>query len=60
MQDFYFLKRPEGGVRKAGTILFSLAHPNPITTAERIAGTGPEARFTRICASETEETMGRK
>lgn len=43
MQDFYLLEKPEGGVRKAGTILFQLAHPNPIYTAERIAGSGPQA-----------------
>lgn len=39
MQDFYLLPRPEDGVRKAGTILFAFAHPNPIFTAARVAGT---------------------
>jgi choline dehydrogenase-like flavoprotein len=45
LQDFYFLDRPIGGVRKAGTIIFALAHPNPILTAERIAGSGSGARW---------------
>ena len=36
-----------GGVRKAGTILFALAHPNPIFTAERIAGGAPGALWGR-------------
>jgi choline dehydrogenase-like flavoprotein len=45
MQDFYLLDKPVDGVRKAGTILFALAHPNPILTAERIAGTGSGARW---------------
>lgn len=40
LQDFYLLERPVEGVRKAGTILFSLAHPNPIFTAERVAAAG--------------------
>jgi choline dehydrogenase-like flavoprotein len=40
MQDFYFLDEPVDGVRKGGTILFALAHPNPIYTAERISGFG--------------------
>jgi choline dehydrogenase-like flavoprotein len=45
MQDFYLLKEPVDGVRKAGTILFSLSHPNPIYTAERLAGSGGNARW---------------
>ena len=43
MQDFYLLDKPQDGVRKAGTVLFAFAHPNPINTAERIAGIGPTA-----------------
>lgn len=38
MQDLYFLDKPVDGVRKAGTVLFALYHPNPINTVERIAG----------------------
>jgi choline dehydrogenase-like flavoprotein len=38
MQDFYLLGRPVNGVRKAGTIVFSLEHPAPIHKAEHIAG----------------------
>jgi choline dehydrogenase-like flavoprotein len=45
MQDFYCLESPVGGVRKAGTIVFALAHPNPILTAERIAGSGSATRW---------------
>jgi len=45
VQDFYFLDRPVEGIRKAGTIIFAMAHPNPILTAERIAGSGPNARW---------------
>lgn len=43
LQDFYLLDRPVDGVRKAGTILFTLAHNSPIFTAERrsSAGEGP-------------------
>ena len=37
LQDFYLLDRPVDGVRKAGTILFDWAHPNPISTAERFS-----------------------
>jgi choline dehydrogenase-like flavoprotein len=40
LQDFYFLDRPIDGVRKAGTVLFALEHPNPILKAEHIAGGG--------------------
>jgi choline dehydrogenase-like flavoprotein len=45
MQDFYFRDKPSDGVRKAGTILFSLDHPNPIQKAEHVAGTGVGARW---------------
>ncbi len=38
MQDFYLLEKPVDGLRKAGTVVFSLAHPAPIHTAEHIAG----------------------
>jgi choline dehydrogenase-like flavoprotein len=40
MQDFYFLERPIGNVRKAGTILFDWQFPSPISTAERLAHDG--------------------
>ncbi len=40
MQDFYFLEKETQGVRKAGTILFDWAHPNPILTAERLSRSG--------------------
>jgi choline dehydrogenase-like flavoprotein len=43
MQDFYMLKQPVNGVRKAGTVLFALYHPNPINTVERISGGGASA-----------------
>jgi choline dehydrogenase-like flavoprotein len=59
MQDFYFLDKPTDGVRKAGTILFALAHPNPIVTAERIAGTGSAARWgTKLKQALREEALG--
>jgi len=61
MQDFYLLDQPVDGVRKAGTILFALAHPNPIFTAERIAGAAaPEtARFgLRLKQALREEARG--
>jgi choline dehydrogenase-like flavoprotein len=45
LQDFYFLDRPVDGVRKAGTIIFAVAHPNAILTAERIAGSGSSTRW---------------
>jgi choline dehydrogenase-like flavoprotein len=45
MQDFYFMDKAVDGVRKGGTILFSLAHPNPILKAEHVAGTGPSSRW---------------
>ncbi len=41
LQDFYLLEKPINGVRKAGTLLFAFYHPNPINTAERVAGAGP-------------------
>jgi choline dehydrogenase-like flavoprotein len=37
MQDFYYLAKPVGGVRKAGTILFDWIQASPIFTAERFA-----------------------
>jgi choline dehydrogenase-like flavoprotein len=43
MQDFYLLDQPVAGMRKAGTILFALEHPNPILKAEHIAGMGAKA-----------------
>ena len=59
MQDFYFLDRPVDGVQKGGTILFALAHPNPIVTAERISGTGVEARWgARLKKALREEALG--
>lgn len=45
LQDGYLLDKPVGGVRKAGTLTFSFAHPNPIHTAERIAGHGARAAW---------------
>ena len=45
IQDSYLLKNPVNGVHKAGTTLFAFAHPNPIFTAERIAGQGPKAAW---------------
>ncbi len=59
MQDFYCLDQPVGGVRKAGTIVFALAHPNPILTAERIAGSGGGARWgARLKQALREEALG--
>lgn len=45
MQDFYYREAAPDGVRKAGTILFALVHPNPIQRAEHVAGTGNAARW---------------
>ena len=45
MQDFYELKKSVNGVRKAGTLLFAFYHPNPINTAERVAGRGADAAW---------------
>jgi choline dehydrogenase-like flavoprotein len=59
MQDFYFLDQPVDGVRKAGTILFALEHPNPILKAEHIAGTGGSARWgLRLKKALREEALG--
>ncbi|MGO8995960.1 MAG: GMC oxidoreductase [Polyangiaceae bacterium] len=59
MQDFYLLEKPVDGVRKAGTILFALAHPGPIHTAERIAGTGGTARWgVRLKQALRDEALG--
>jgi choline dehydrogenase-like flavoprotein len=59
MQDFYLLDKPVNGVRKGGTILFSLAHPNPIYTAERIAGSGGTALWgERLKKALREEAAG--
>jgi len=59
LQDFYLLDRPVDGVRKAGTIGFALAHPNPIFTAERIAGSGSETRWgVRLKQALREEAVG--
>jgi choline dehydrogenase-like flavoprotein len=59
MQDFYCLDRPERGVRKGGTVVFSLAHPNPILTAERIAGSGSGTRWgSRLKEALREEALG--
>ena len=41
LQDSYWLTKAKNGVRKAGTLLFAFYHPNPINTAERVAGSGP-------------------
>jgi choline dehydrogenase-like flavoprotein len=38
MQDFYLLEHPVDGLRKAGTVVFSLEHPAPIHKAEHVAG----------------------
>jgi choline dehydrogenase-like flavoprotein len=38
MQDFYLLEHPVNGLRKAGTVVFSLEHPAPIHRAEHLAG----------------------
>jgi choline dehydrogenase-like flavoprotein len=43
LQDFYLLDRPQDGLRKAGTLLFAFFHPNPINTAERVAGDAESA-----------------
>jgi choline dehydrogenase-like flavoprotein len=40
VQDFYAPDPPREGVRKAGTLLFLLAHANPIGRAERIMHRG--------------------
>ncbi|HUJ28491.1 MAG TPA: GMC family oxidoreductase [Myxococcales bacterium] len=45
IQDAYFLDQPRDGVRKAGTVVYAFAHPNPIFTAERIAGSGAQAAW---------------
>ncbi len=45
VQDFYWLPKPVAGLRKAGTILFAFYHPNPINTAERVAGRGASAAW---------------
>ena len=45
VQDFYLLDQPVAGLRKAGTLLFAFYHPNPINTAERIAGRGASAAW---------------
>jgi choline dehydrogenase-like flavoprotein len=59
LQDFYFFDRPVDGVRKAGTIIFAFAHPNPIYTAERIAGSGSEVRWgARLKQALREEALG--
>jgi choline dehydrogenase-like flavoprotein len=59
LQDFYFLDRPVGGVRKAGTITFALAHPNPILTAERVAGSGSSVRWgARLKQALRDEAVG--
>jgi choline dehydrogenase-like flavoprotein len=47
LQDLYLLDKPKDGVRKVGSVVFSLAHPNPIFTAERVAGSGADARWGR-------------
>jgi choline dehydrogenase-like flavoprotein len=43
LQDFYLLDKPKDGLRKVGTLLFAFFHPNPINTAERVAGDGEAA-----------------
>jgi choline dehydrogenase-like flavoprotein len=59
MQDFYYLERPVGGVRKGGTVLFDMGHPNPILRAEHIAGTGTGARWgTKLKKALREEAKG--
>ncbi len=59
MQDFYWLDQPVGGVRKAGTVVFALAHPNPILAAEHIAGSGSAARWgLRLKQALREEALG--
>ncbi len=59
LQDFYLLDHPVGGVRKAGTIIFAVAHPNPILTAERIAGSGSSTRWgSRLKQALRDEARG--
>lgn len=45
VQDAYVLQTPVNGVKKAGTVVYAFAHPNPIFTAERVAGAGPRAAW---------------
>jgi len=61
LQDFYFLDRPIDGVKKAGTILFALEHPNPILKAEHISGAGSGARWgARLKEALREDARGAK
>ena len=45
VQDFYVLKDPALGFRKAGTLGFMFEHPNPIFAAVRMAGEGSSGIF---------------
>ncbi|HZN92454.1 MAG TPA: GMC family oxidoreductase [Myxococcales bacterium] len=45
VQDFYVLKDPALGFRKAGTLGFMFEHPNPIFAAVRLAGEGTSGVF---------------
>jgi len=59
MQDFYYRDAPTEGVRKAGTVLFALVHPNPIQRAEQVAGTGSKARWgARLKQALRDEIVG--
>ncbi len=55
MQDFYLVDKPINGVRKFGTVLFALYHPNPINTVERIAGGGPTALWGKTLKNRIRE-----
>lgn len=47
VQDFYLLPDDKHGFRKAGTLGFLWAHPNPIFAALHVAGQGRSAVFGR-------------
>jgi choline dehydrogenase-like flavoprotein len=60
-QDLYLLDKPVDGVRKSGTVLFTFAHPNPIHTAERMAGKGGYALWgAKLKEKIREEAQGGK
>jgi len=42
MQDLYVLEEPIDGVRKLGTIMFALSHPDPIARAMRVVSSSDE------------------
>jgi len=45
VQDFYLLPKGPHGFRKGGTLGFMWAHPNPIYSAVKMAGSGPSGIF---------------